>query len=371
MKKLFKIAIFAAIAITIAACDEKSKKDELKGKFHPVERTSSLSLADRDSAIEAMRQSLNAESTDSILLSNNVNFSVLPPAVSDNVSKEMSEKLANKLLLISSKNGIGGLSTNPVLALVAKVDCIDRTTTGTSPSKHIVKYNVTLFAGNTLTDDIYASTEQTITGVGVNFEDAASKAANELKNDVTVQKMLHTASERAIKWYENTSNIKNYVNKAVSEKKYALAMALLSSVPEEAKATFAYAVKRNEEVSNLLFQEKSAELLGGLEDAIAAAGDDYNPEIGAYLKCIPPRSSSYARAKKVYDEYIKKTRAVRDDARKKAHSEELERIALAKIKAPYEAKAALEEMRINAKLSENKIWADALVGAISNFHGIF
>ena len=336
-----------ATAIALSACGGSDKNAGVK--FAAKERTSSLSDDERDDAIAQKHNELAQEiNIDSILSNHGVAFSVLPPAVSENIPQAASDKLGTKMIQIASKNGIGGLCKNPVLAMVSRVDCVQRELTGTAPQKAIVKYEVTMYCGNFITNDIYASSAQTITGVGSTFEDAASKAMNELKNTADMQKMLQTASERAIKWYSATANVQKVVDEAVGNRNYALAMALLSSVPEQALATYLYAAKRNKEVSDMFFEEKAAELLGELEGAIAAAGEDYNPELGAYLKVIPVRSGSYARAKQLYDNYLSHVADVKKDEREKAHQLAMEELQVEKIKAPYEAQATIAQITADA-----------------------
>ncbi len=338
-----------ATAIALSSCGGSDKNTGTK--FAPKERTSSLSEDEREEAIAQKHNELAQEiNIDSILSNHGVAFSVLPPAVDKNIPQAASDKLGTKMIQIASQNGIGGLCKNPVLAMVSRVDCVQRELTGTAPQKAIVKYEVTMYCGNFITNDIYASSAQTITGVGSTFEDAASKAMNELKNTSDMQKMLSTASERAIKWYSATANVQKLVDEAVGNRNYALAMALLSSVPEQASATYAYAEKKNKEVSDMFFEEKAAELLGELEGAIAAAGEDYTPGLGAYLKVIPVRSSSYARAKQIYDNYLSHVADVKKDEREKAHLLAMEELQVEKIKAPYEAQATIAQINADARV---------------------
>ena len=357
MKSYFYI-LFAAVMLTACGGDAKKKV------FAPKDRTtSSMSNEDRVAAIEAKRQSLIPVSIDSLVVSHGVKFSILPPAVSENVPESASDKLTGKMIQIAAQNGIGGLCTNPVLAMVSKVDCIDRSVTGTAPQKAIVKYEVTIYCGNMATGDIYASSSQIVTGVGANFEDAASKAFNELKNDNKMQQMLATASERALKWYNATGNVKSFVERAISKQDYALASALLSSVPQQS-ASFDYAVKKNEQVSDLMFQEKADALLAAMQNAISEGGDSqYNPQVGACLELIPQRSKAYAKAKKAYDAYVAKLDAAEKDRRNKEHMLAMKELEIQKIKAPFEAQAAIEEARAAASVKKDEVWAGVLTSA--------
>lgn len=366
MKKFYLCGICAA-AMMLAACGDNAGGK----KFNPKDRTtSSMSIENREAAIDAKRRSLLTVDVDSLIISHNVKFSVLPPAVTDDLPETASDKLASKMIQIAAQNGIGGLCTNPVLAMVSKVNCVDRSMTGTAPQKAIVKYDVTMYCGNMLTGDIYATAVQTVTGVGTSFEDAANKAFNELKNDSKLQQMLQTASERAMKWYDTTGNVKSFVDNALKDKNYALASALLSSVPEQS-TSFAYAVKKNEEVADLMFQESANEVLASMKNAIQEGGDEYNPQVGACFKLISPRSKVYAEAKRTYDGYVSKLDATARDKRNKEHELAIQQMEIQKIKAPFEAKAAMVQMEKAASLEQDKIWADCLSSSVASFaHGM-
>lgn len=368
MKK-YLIYIVCAASIALAACGGGNAE---KKTFKPKDRTTSrMSIEDREAAIEAKRQTLLPVDIDSLIISHGVKFSVMPPAVTENLPVSASDKLASKMIQIAAQNGISGLCTNPVLAMVSKVDCVQRELTGTAPQKAIVKYEVTIYCGNMVTGDIYATAVQTITGVGSTFEDAANKALNELKNNNKMQNMLATASERALKWYNAIGNVKSFVDKAVSEKNYALASALLSSVPQQS-SSFNYATKKSSEVSDLMFQEYADALLASMENAIAEGGDSvYNPQAGACLELIPHRSKAYAKAKKEFDRYLAKLDATAKDKRNKEHQLAMKEKELQKIKAPFEAQAAIEMAKADASLKKNEMWSGALSSAAASIgHGM-
>jgi hypothetical protein len=300
-----------------------------------------------------------------------VKFSILPPSASKDLPLEASDKLCNSLIQIAAANGISGLCTNPVLALVSRVNRSESAMTNNISQKAVVKYEVTLYCGNTITGDIYASCTQALTGVGANFDIAAGKAFDEFENTNQINTMFATASERAIEWYSVRANVENLVTKAVAEENYPLAMALLNSVPEQAAETFAYAKEYYPQVVGLLFEEQSAKLFADLKDLVAKGDTAYLSDAGVILKMISPRSAVYPEALKVYDSYVSRVhsfgeqkraqiREKESHERKLAHELALAEVELRKVVAPIEAKAAIEEMKINASIKKSTAWADAL-----------
>lgn len=339
-------------------------------KFDPAEKESNMTDKARAEAIAAKKKGLNNLNVDSIWSLNGVKFSVLPPEINANLPQNACEAFTSKIINIAGENGIGGFCTNPVLGLVSKVDCVENGMTGTAPQKAIVKYEITLYCGNFITNDIYASTTVSLTGVGNNFDHASRNAVNELKNTPEIKSMFKTAATNALKWYNNESNLKRIVDKAVAEQNYGLAMALLSSVPSEATETFNYAVNKNEEVTELFFQSKADELLAKMKSYIAESSSkgEYNPEVGACLSLISQRSKAYAEANKLYNEYMNsveadykdklaRSRNVEDQNMANAHQLNMEEIALQKVKAQYEAEATIAQINADARVAEAK--ADA------------
>jgi hypothetical protein len=361
MKKSKTLATIVTVMVVLSSCGGNSNRTESQGvTFNPTERTSSLTDAEREEAIAAKRAALAELNIDSILAIDGVKFSVLSPSINDNVSQGVSDKLTSKIIGIAGQCGVGGLCVNPVLGLVTRVECVERNLTGTVPQKAIIKYELTLYCGNFITNEIYASTTVTISGVGGSFESAAQHSVNELTCKPNIRNMFKTASENAIKWYSNESNLKRFVDKAVAEQNYGLAMALLSSVPSKA-TTSDYATKRNAEISEIYFQSKADELLAQMEDAIAGANGHYDPMVGAYYQLIPHRSSAFAQADKSFRAYSKlvederKAEIARDEAREIREYNaqlqiEMEKLAVEKAKAPYDAQIAIEQIKADAQV---------------------
>ena len=357
--KATHIIYTAAVAMTLTACGGNGNNESTGTKFAPMEKQSSLSESERSAAIAEKKASL-AFSVDSILNYNGVKFSVMPPATGDGVTAAAAERLTTKIIAIAARNGIGGLAVNPVLGLVTKVDRTESALTATAPQKTIARYELTFYCGNFVSNDIYASASVTVTGVGADLDAATLQAFGELKDTPAIAEMLRTASARAMEWYNDEANISVLVDQAVAEQNYALAMALLASVPAHA-TTHEYAAKRNAEVSDMFFQSKADELFSNMTAAIAASEGIYNPAVGAYYCLIPHNSKIWPEADKAFAEYCKTVDSDRRDALARARSVEdrdardaqllaMERLEVEKIKAPYEAQAAIAQIEADARV---------------------
>lgn len=357
MNTICKIFLLV-IAVAITACGQSDNKGK---KFAPTEKQSTLADSVRKAAIAQLKATLGVP-FDSLLAFDGVKFSVLPPATGNGVTQDASERLAMKMINIAAQNGVGGLSVNPVLGLVTKVDRMESSATNSAPQKTVVKYELTFYCGNFISNEIYASAMATVTGVGPDVETATTHAFGALKDTPALKEMFRKASQRAISWYNNKSNLSVIVDRAVNERNYALAMALLSSVPSQA-STHEYAVQRNAEVSNLFFQSKANELYSQMKAAIAATLSEgtYNPEAGALYSLIPHNSKIWPMADKVFSEYCKsidsdrrdalaRARAVEDRDARNAHLLEMEKLMVEKVRASYEAQTTLAQINADARV---------------------
>lgn len=349
----------ALLAVAMTSCGTGGGQQNGK-KFDPSDKESVMTDSERAQAIAEMHASLDVN-IDSILNFTGVKFSVLPPSTGDGVSPAASERLSTRIINICARNGIGGLSVNPVLGLVTKADLMESSVTNTAPQNTVVKYELTLYCGNFITNDIYGSATVSLTGVGSNVETATLQAFSGLKETTSLKELFRKSADSAMIWYNNQSNIAMSVDKAVSDQNYALAMALLSSVPAQA-STHEYAVRRNAAVCDLFFQSKANELYSQMKAAIAASDGKYNPEAGAYYSLIPHNTKIWTLADKVFTEYDKAVEANRRDAIARAHEADnrdaanaqliaMERLQVEKIKAPFEAQATIAQINADARVA--------------------
>jgi hypothetical protein len=194
-----------------------------------------------------------------------------------------------------------------------------------------------------LTGDVYTTYETDVEGVGATFEEATVNAVDQVKNDNGLQQMLKTASERIMSWYnQNPQGFKAVVEEFVANQDYATAYALLATVPKEASVCYEYATKRQGQVLDEMKMQKAEELLSELKNAIASAGEHYNPMVAGCLKMIPANSKQYAEAEKLYDGYMKHIQDVRIDSIKHKQKIELERLAIEQLKLKYEQEASMK-----------------------------
>lgn len=357
MKRIYNIIGVALMAVAIMSCSGSGNEK----KFAPKERESSLSDSERKSAIAQKRaELLGGLNLDTLLYSHGVKFSIVQPKLQgEDITQDIADRIVIKMLQMACQNGISGLGTNPSFVLGTEIAQTGRAATGTSPQKMTVQYQLTFRVMNTVTGDVYATATQDVMGVGNSFEEANQNFVKEIKNTSEIQKMLQTASERIIDWYnKNVQTVKNQIETAAGKGDYDLALAIASSVPEQATTAFQYASSKMEELTKGLMHKKAADMLGKMTAAVASAGDDFNPSIGAYFKLIPTDTPEHAKAQEIYNTYTQKCKERRAALEAKAerdeqaarelerfkmiqeHETELAQIECDKMKAKYQAQAA-------------------------------
>ena len=372
MKRIYNIIGIALMSVVIMSCGGQQNKGT---KFAPKERVSSLSDSERQAAIAQKKaELLGGLNLDTLLYSHGVKFCIVEPKVQgEDITQDIADRISMKMLQMACQNGISGLGTNPGFVFGTEIAQTGRAATGTAPQKMTVQYQLTFKVMNTVTGDVYATATQDVVGVGNSFVEANQNFVREIKNTPEIQKMLQTASERIIDWYnKNVQTVKNEIETAAGKGEYDLALAIASSVPQQATAAFQYASSKMDALTKGLMHKKAADMLGEMTAAVASAGDDFNPSIGAYFKLIPTDSPEHAKAQELYKAYTEKCKARRDALEAKAerdeqaarefekfkmmqdHETELAQIEADKIKSKYASLASAKAAEAKAKASQKR-----------------
>lgn len=348
-------ASFLIVSYLVSSCGNSSKDG-----FHPKDRTSvNLSETDRDRAIEELKQS-TAINIDTLLYSNNVKMSVLPP-LSDKLTDGQTELIGVKMLHMLCENGIGGMNNVPGFALTASIKPVSMKAMAGAPRKFLVDYDVHYSVINTVTGDIYATAVQKISGSGSSEEQATNEAIMQIVPTNDIAKMLSTASNKIISWFDdNLSTFKSQVSEAETNSNYALALALLQSVPRQASSAFSYAESRRVDIENKLMRQIANSELVAMKQAIIASNNEPSAEVYAHFGLIPPSSPYYKEASAALTKYEKEVENKRttESARQQANLEaerqqqiELAKMENSRIMAKYTAQASEQAIRLH--LSQN------------------
>lgn len=329
------------VLLLLVACSNGQKGT----KFEPKEREQAFASDEaRQAAIEKKRTELDSLNLDmkTLVFDNNIKLTVLPPVPTEDITEESATLLTGKMMQIIAQNGIGGYGNNPAFALAVVMAPTGRATTGTAPQRMMTKYTVTYVVANMLTGDVYASHSDDIEGVGGSFTEASRNAINNIKNTPALQQMLKTASDRIVSWYNHVDGFKSAVEEYVARQDFETAYALLASVPQNSPTCMTYAKSRQNKVLEDMKNQKAAETLADLKNAIAVSSERYNPMAAGYLNMIPENSRHYAEASKLYNNYLQHIQDVRQDSIRHEQKLELERLAYEQAKLEHQQKASMK-----------------------------
>ncbi len=363
MKLIYNIIGVALMAVAIMSCGGQQKQGT---KFAPKERESSLSDSERKAAIAQKKaELLGGLNLDTLLYNHGVKFSIVQPKVQgEDITQDISDRISMKLLQMACQNGISGLGENPKFVFGTEIAQTGRAATGTAPQKMTVQYQLTYKVMNAVTGDVYATATQDVMGVGSSFVEANQNFVKEIKNTPEIQKMLQTASERIIDWYnKNVQTVKNEIETAAGKGDYDLALALASSVPQQATAAYQYASSKMGELTKGLMHKKAADMLGEMTAAVASADDDFDPSVGAYLKLIPTDAPEHAKAQELYKTYNQKCKERRDALEAKVEKDEAAAREFEKFKMMQEHETELAEIEADKIKSKYASLASAKASA--------
>ena len=322
-------------------------------KFAPKERTSSLTDAERQAAI-AQKQQETEVNIETLISPHSLRLTVLPPAITDDITDAVCEQIIMQLLRITSANGISGVNGSSPMAFALAMNPVERKVTGTVPQKMLISYDATYYILNMQTWDVYASYATQVTGVGDSFELATSSAVRELKNSSEIQQMIAQAEVNVVTWFENNIHtLQNRVTQACSSQNYAAALAVLNAVPEQAINCHKWASEQVPFVIDQLKKQVAHVELAALKDAIAMAMSEYNPAVGAHLAMLPlgtPEAEEGTRLYAQYMQQIDKERLRKIDLEERKRLEALE---LQKLQMQYEHEATMKEMEAQAAETKN------------------
>lgn len=318
-------------------------------KFAPKERTSSLTEEERAAAI-AKKQQADVVNVETLLSPHSLRLTILPPAITEDITESVSEQIIMQLLCITSANGISGVNGSSPIAFALAMNPIERRATGTVPQKMLITYDATYYILNTQTWDVYASHATHITGAGDSFELATRNAVRELNNTEEIQQMIAQAETTIISWFEsNTQTLQNRVTQACAAQNYAAALAMLNAVPEQATNCHAWASQQMPGVTTLLKKQVAHAELAALKDAIAMAMSEYNPAVAAHLAMLPEGTPEAKEGAQLYAKYMQQIDSERLRKIDLEERKRLEALEIQKLQMQYEYEATVKQMEAEAQ----------------------
>lgn len=338
-------ALLVLLAVCTTSCSNKKK-------FSPSEPPS----ADIEKAVKPI---------DEIGGENAVKLTIMVQKPGVDFPQNAVQTLELRMLSIASKNGIVGYGGDPAFVFAALITPLKKDVTTTPPVQKVIKYTMNLYVANIVTGDVYGSYTMEMMGIGKSFDLAAVNAMEAVEDNSQIQNMLHNASEKIIKWFDdNSKEFISKVNDYITQGQYDKAYALLSSVPQQAAECFNFAQEHKSKVYEKYMQKLSTENYRMMIDEIAKAGAEYNPVVGGYFQMIPHNAPDYEKAKAKYEAYIEHIAKADELSKEREFYLEKERIEAQKLEMQAQIKASEAVMSENAQEPEKVMSGGSVVNMI-------
>ncbi len=224
------------------------------------------------------------------------------PQQIENVPSGARKMLLNRLTQVITKNGIGNNAYNARFVLTPNVEVLSKDITATAPPKIALNLNVTLYIGDGVTGDLFASESIELKGVGTNENKAYISAIKRLTpKNPNVLSFIEKGKGKIIEYYNNNCDL--LIKKAASlesQNEFEEALIVLTNVPEVSTCLD----KVKSKVESLYKKSIDRDCKQKLNEASAiwAANQDIDAanEAGALLSSVEPQGACYGQVKSLY-----------------------------------------------------------------------
>ncbi len=316
IKTVFGLLSFFALATIFIACSSDSNNEQDGVAFNPdiIDYSS-----DRDSGTEKLIAERKAQyvanqfsnSSDNYLdFDGKVKLTIMIPDDQGLSSSEM-RLLESKMMQLVTANGIGGIGGNPRFIIAPLINILKKEVTSTAPARHLLQCEVAFYIADIITGNVYGTYSIEFKSVGQSDQLALSGGFQDIKsNDRGFQEFIKNSGDKIIQFYiDNADRIISEANTLTSQRKYNQAIALLESIPLEAKDAFKKANSIIADVFQKYLDNECETVLSMMKSSLgsysemSAAG--FNPNAMGYYQMIPVGSACKPEADRIYADYIR------------------------------------------------------------------
>lgn len=231
-----------------------------------------------------------------------ISLAAYVPQQVENIPASARKMLANRLTQIITKNGISENVYNSRFVLVPNVSVLSKDITPTAPPKTALNLNITLYIGDGISGNIFASQSVELKGVGNNETKAYIGAIKRLSpKNSEILEFVAKGKEKIISYYnDNCGLILKKAAALESQNEFEEALVVLTNVPE-ASTCFN---KVKSKIESLYKKSINRDCKQKLTEASAiwAANQDINAanEAGEILSSVEPQGACYGQVKSLF-----------------------------------------------------------------------
>lgn len=191
---------------------------------------------------------------------NSISLSVILPDNTEYLSRKSISKIESKIQHIVTKNGISGSGYTNEFLIYPKLEIFDESVIEGMRKLVVIEVEFNLFIQQYSTKKIFSSYSKSIQGSGYNKEKAIANAISKIPTtNNKIKEFIFEAKEKILTYYnDNCNQILDDSNFLMKTQKFDQAIALLSSVPREAKSCYATVQDKSIEAFNA-YQKQTCE----------------------------------------------------------------------------------------------------------------
>lgn len=245
----------------------------------------------------------NTQNTD--IERDNISLSIILPNNSELLSQKSISKIESKIQHIVTANGISGKGYSNEFLIYPKFEIFNESTIEGMRNMVIIEVDFSLYIQQFSTKKIFSSYSKSLKGSGYTKEKAITNAISKIsKSDSKLTEFIEQGKNKILDYYKNNCDqIIADSNMLIQTKKYQRAIALLSSVPKEAKTCYASIQNKSIEAYNAYQKQICKQNI--IKAKTELAKKNYNGAL-RILSFIDPSSPCNSEAEKLIKSTAKK-----------------------------------------------------------------
>lgn len=228
-----------------------------------------------------------SQNTDADL--NSISLSVILPDNSEYLSQRTLSKIETKIQHIVTRNGISGSGYSNEFLIYPKFELFDESTVTGMRNLISLEVEFSLFIQQYSNRKVYASYSKSLKGSGTTKQKALNNAISKITAlDPELKDFIETGKEKILFFYENNcEQLTKDADAHIQMKQYNRAIAVLATIPREAKKCYASVQQKSVEAYNAYQNQLCKENI--LTAKTKLARKDYNGALNT-LRYVDPSS---------------------------------------------------------------------------------
>ncbi|WP_430409839.1 hypothetical protein [Kordia sp.] len=220
---------------------------------------------------------------------NSLSLSVILPDNSEYLTQKTLSKIETKIQHIVTRNGISGSGYSNEFLIYPKFEIYDESTVTGMRNLISIEVDFSLFIQQYSTRKVYASYSKSLKGSGTSKQKALNNAISKIStSDPKLKDFILSGKEKILAYYEsNCDQLTKDADAHIQMKQYNRAIAVLSTIPREAKKCYESVQQKSVEAYNAYQKQLCKKNMLAAKTKLAA--NDYKGALHT-LRYIDPSS---------------------------------------------------------------------------------